>query len=194
MRASARIPLPAGRYGLKPALPNESGSVHGERGWSSDDANADTRPGGGDGGDRGIGLPGWDIFGRPATTAGAGIAQADAGGSPQSAAPVQPAKDEGGVRSIELPAVALELPAGPGRDTITGACAFCHSNQYILMQPRFTRPQWTAEVDKMRKTYGAPLTDPQAADAVEYLVSVRGTEVPHRRSQRSERTLCDPQP
>jgi hypothetical protein len=115
---------------------------------------------------------------RPTASAGAGIAQADAGGSPQSAAPVQPAKDEGGVRSIELPTVAADLPPGPGRDTITGACAFCHSNQYILMQPRFTRPQWTAEVDKMRKTYGAPLTDPQAAEAVNYLAAVRGTEEP----------------
>jgi hypothetical protein len=124
--------------------------------------------------------------GRPAArTAGnapAAVAQADAsapaaaGGAPAAAAPVQPAKDEAGVRSIELPAVALDLPPGPGRDTVTGACAFCHSNRYITLQPRFTRQQWTAEVDKMRKTYGAPLTDPQATEAVEYLVSVRGTD------------------
>jgi hypothetical protein len=33
-------------------------------------------------------------------------------------------------------------------------------------------------VDKMRKTYGAPLTDPQAAEAVEYLVSIRGADAP----------------
>jgi hypothetical protein len=118
--------------------------------------------------------------GRPASGGSAteAIARADAGGPPQVAAPVQPAKDEAGVRSIELPAVALDLPPGPGRDTITGACAFCHSNRYITLQPRFTRAQWTAEVDKMRKTYGAPLTDPQAAEAVEYLVSIRGTDGP----------------
>ena len=77
-----------------------------------------------------------------------------------------------------MPAVAVELPPGPGRDTITGACAFCHSNRYITLQPRFTRQQWTAEVDKMRKTFGAPLADPQAAEAVNYLVAIRGTEEP----------------
>ena len=82
------------------------------------------------------------------------------------------------MRSIELPAIAPDLPPGPGRDTITGACAFCHSNRYVTLQPRFTRQQWTAEVDKMRKTYGAPLTDPQAAEAVEYLASIRGADGP----------------
>jgi hypothetical protein len=114
----------------------------------------------------------------PTANAVAAVAQADPNAAPRADAPVQPAKDEAGVRSIELPTVAADLPPGPGRDTITGACAFCHSNQYILMQPRFTRPQWTAEVDKMRKTYGAPLTDPQAAEAVNYLAAVRGTEEP----------------
>jgi hypothetical protein len=119
-----------------------------------------------------------ETSGRPAASAVAAVAQAEASDAPHAAAAVQPATDEGGVRSIELPAITVNLPPAPGRDTITGACAFCHSNQYILMQPRFTRPQWTAEVDKMRKTYGAPLTDPQAADAINYLVAVRGTEVP----------------
>src|SRR4051794_27237011 len=84
--------------------------------------------------------------GRPASGATEAVARADAAGSPQVAVPVHPAKDEAGVRSIELPAVAVELPPGPGRDTIPGACAFCHSNRYITLQPRFTRQQWTAEV------------------------------------------------
>jgi hypothetical protein len=107
------------------------------------------------------------------------ISDAGANGQPKAAAaPAVPAKEEAGVRSIELPAVAADLPPGPGRDSITGACAFCHSNRYITLQPRFTRQQWTAEVDKMRKTYGAPLTDPQAAEAVEYLVSIRGADGP----------------
>ena len=82
------------------------------------------------------------------------------------------------MRSIELPAVPVDLPPGPGRETVTGACAFCHSNRYITLQPRFTRQQGTAEVDKMRKTYGAPLTDPQAAEAVNYLVLIRGADEP----------------
>jgi sulfite dehydrogenase (cytochrome) subunit B len=82
----------------------------------------------------------------------------------------------GGVHSITLPAMQPELPAGPGRDTAAATCVICHSTRYITMQPRFSRAAWTAEVDKMRKTFGAPLTDAQAAEVVNYLVAIRGAE------------------
>jgi len=85
-----------------------------------------------------------------------------------------PAEQAGGVHTITLPAMQPDLPAGPNRDTVAGTCAICHSTRYITMQPAFTRAVWTAEVDKMRKTYGAPLTDAQAAQAVDYLVAIRG--------------------
>src|SRR5438309_5781793 len=65
----------------------------------------------------------------------------------------------GGVHSITLPAMQPELPAGPGRDTVAATCVICHSTRYITMQPAFSRAAWTAEVDKMRKVFGAPLTD-----------------------------------
>src|SRR4051794_23425048 len=66
-----------------------------------------------------------------------------------------------GVRSIVLPTVPVDLPPGPGRDTVATACAFCHSNRYVTGQPRFPREKWAATVDKMRKTYGAPMSDQQ---------------------------------
>src|SRR5258708_5647647 len=68
----------------------------------------------------------------------------------------------GGVNGISLPAMQVELPAGRGRDTVSATCVICHSMRYITMQPPFSRAAWTAEVDKMRKTFGAPLTDAQA--------------------------------
>jgi cytochrome c5 len=85
-----------------------------------------------------------------------------------------PAEQAGGVHTITLPAMQPELPPGPNRDMVAGTCAICHSTRYITMQPAFTRAVWTAEVDKMRKTFGAPLTDAQAAQAVDYLVAIRG--------------------
>ena len=86
------------------------------------------------------------------------------------------AKTGGAVHEISLPAMPAELPAGPGRDTVAATCVICHSTRYITIQPRFSRAAWTAEVDKMRKTYGAPMTDAQAGEAVNYLVAIRGAE------------------
>ena len=42
------------------------------------------------------------------------------------------------------------------------------------MQPRFSPEVWTAEVQKMRKVFGAPVGDDQVEEIVNYLVSVRG--------------------
>jgi len=42
------------------------------------------------------------------------------------------------------------------------------------MQPPFSKEAWTASVDKMRKTFGAPITNEQAATIVDYLVTIRG--------------------
>jgi cytochrome c5 len=82
----------------------------------------------------------------------------------------------GGVHEIALPAMQVEWPPGPGRDTVSATCVICHSTRYITMQPRFSRAAWMAEVDKMRKTFGAPLTDAQAVEVVNYLVAIRGAE------------------
>lgn len=79
-----------------------------------------------------------------------------------------------GVKSIELPSMATELPPGPGRDTVAVSCVLCHSPRYITTQPPFKRAVWVAEVDKMRKAYGAPVEEAQVAEIVDYLVAIRG--------------------
>ena len=43
-----------------------------------------------------------------------------------------------------------------------------------MMQPNFPRKTWIAEVDKMKKVYGAPIQDEQVEPMVNYLVSIRG--------------------
>ena len=85
------------------------------------------------------------------------------------------------VHTITLPQVQPDLPPGRGRDSVNAACVICHSTRYITIQPRFPRATWTAEVEKMRKTYGAPVSDAQAKDFVEYLVSIRGAVGPTTR-------------
>ena len=80
-----------------------------------------------------------------------------------------------GVHTITLPSLPPDLPDGPGKQAVLDRCVVCHSPRYITMQPPFSRTVWTNEVDKMRKTFGAPVADEQVEDIVNYLVSVRGT-------------------
>jgi hypothetical protein len=82
------------------------------------------------------------------------------------------------VHMITLPSLASDLPPGPGRDVTQAACTLCHSSRYILNQPSFPRKKWADEVEKMRKTYGAPIGDPQVPQIVEYLDAIRGADEP----------------
>lgn len=80
------------------------------------------------------------------------------------------------VHSIVLPDVPEpDLPDGPGRAALTGACSTCHTLRYVLDQPPLPRRAWTAEVDKMRKVYKAPFPEELSAPIVDYLVVVHGT-------------------
>ena len=81
------------------------------------------------------------------------------------------------VRTIALPQVAApDLPDGPGLETFNIACTLCHSARYLTMQPRFSQKVWEAELDKMKKTYGAPFTDEQGKQVLQFLLAVRGPE------------------
>jgi mono/diheme cytochrome c family protein len=80
-----------------------------------------------------------------------------------------------GVRSITLPATDMPaMPPGPGMATFMSACVLCHTPRYVLMQPPFPKKTWMAEVDKMKKVYGAPILEDQVEPLVSYLVAIRG--------------------
>ncbi len=79
------------------------------------------------------------------------------------------------VRSIELPQVHTELRAGHGKEKVEALCGLCHSLDYITMQPRFSRSQWTAVANKMVKVMGAPISEDDAKIIVDYLVKDYGT-------------------
>jgi cytochrome c5 len=91
-------------------------------------------------------------------------------------AKAEPAKVVNGVRSVPAyPVVWPEMPAGPNKDVYLANCVTCHSQRYVLMQPPFSRKVWQAEVEKMKKTYGATTMDDKVIpQIVDYLMAVRG--------------------
>jgi len=100
------------------------------------------------------------------------------GRRPTAAQPKPAAAPDTGPHTITLPQMEPNLPPGAGRETVLAACVICHTTRYITMQPTFTRAAWTAEVEKMRKVFGAPMSNEQAAQVVDYLVAIRGAAEP----------------
>jgi hypothetical protein len=63
------------------------------------------------------------------------------------------------------------MAAGDGRQEVDAYCNTCHSPIYITMQPPLKADTWTAEVNKMEKTYGAEIPDDAHQKIVHYLQS-----------------------
>ena len=78
-----------------------------------------------------------------------------------------------------LPNETATLKPGPGAEAANGQCLTCQSAEYITTQPR-DKPVafWKAEVEKMRKVYGAPIPDDQIDVIAEYLVRSYGAVSP----------------
>jgi hypothetical protein len=69
-----------------------------------------------------------------------------------------------------------KLAPGPHMDLAQVQCQFCHSTDYIVMQPRGSAKQWEAVVTKMIKVFGAPISEADAKAITEYLTSAYGPE------------------
>ena len=81
-------------------------------------------------------------------------------------------------KQITLPAETAELPVSelPGYQLATQKCVMCHSVDYIRYQPPgMNQDQWTAEVAKMKRAYGAWLTEADIKSIGAYLAVVYGT-------------------
>lgn len=66
------------------------------------------------------------------------------------------------------------LTPAPGSDVTQTQCQFCHSTDYIVMQPRGDAKQWEGVVTKMIKVFGAPVSDADARTIAEYLARAYG--------------------
>jgi sulfite dehydrogenase (cytochrome) subunit B len=66
----------------------------------------------------------------------------------------------------------LQLKDGPGRDLTQSHCAICHSLDYIPGNaPALDRGGWQKEIQKMRERFGAPVTDAEAQQILDYLAA-----------------------
>jgi mono/diheme cytochrome c family protein len=75
---------------------------------------------------------------------------------------------------IAIPAVAQEKPVelkkAPGLDKVEGNCSGCHSLDYIVMNSPYPNATlWDAEVAKMIKAFGAPISEADAKVIADYL-------------------------
>ena len=75
---------------------------------------------------------------------------------------------------LAVPAMAdekpIELKKAPGLEKVEGNCAACHSLDYIQMNSPFLNAAlWDAEVTKMIKAFGAPISDADAKGIADYL-------------------------
>ncbi|HEY1459159.1 MAG TPA: cytochrome c [Casimicrobiaceae bacterium] len=69
----------------------------------------------------------------------------------------------------------IVLKDGPGRDKVEANCGSCHSIDYIVTNsPFMNRQVWDAEVTKMIKAFGAPISDADAKEISEYLARSYG--------------------
>ena len=76
---------------------------------------------------------------------------------------------------IELPPESTSLKPAAGSDLAIRQCTTCHSADYVAIQPP-GKPLafWRAEVEKMKKVYGAPIRDDDVEPIAQYLARAYG--------------------
>lgn len=82
-----------------------------------------------------------------------------------------------GVRAAEL-----ELPAGPNRDLVYGACRTCHDLQYLKESAGIPRDAWSDLLDSMRQ-YGLRLPPGERGKILDYLATYLGPHPPPASAQ-----------
>jgi sulfite dehydrogenase (cytochrome) subunit B len=70
----------------------------------------------------------------------------------------------------------INLKAAPGVEQVEGNCGACHSLDYIEMNSPFLNAAgWNAEVTKMIKAFGAPISEADAKAIADYLAKNYGS-------------------
>lgn len=80
-----------------------------------------------------------------------------------------PTSSDGNYSVSSFPSVAPKLAEGEGQAETENFCATCHSTRYITMQPPLPAATWEVEVNKMTKTFGAPIPEASAKKIISYL-------------------------
>jgi mono/diheme cytochrome c family protein len=67
---------------------------------------------------------------------------------------------------------AIQLRDGSWRDLTAARCAICHSLDYIPGNaPVLDRAGWQKVIQKMRERFGAPITDEESQQILDYLAA-----------------------
>lgn len=82
----------------------------------------------------------------------------------------------GSLSVINIVSETPELPEHKGKDVFINYCGICHSLQYILIQPKFTKKVWEDEVHKMVEKYGAPISPEISTQVVDYIMALQAKE------------------
>jgi len=70
------------------------------------------------------------------------------------------------------PQEVIQLRDGAGRELIVSRCIVCHSLEYIPSNaPAMDRGGWQKTIQKMRGRFGAPISDEEAAQILDYLAA-----------------------
>jgi sulfite dehydrogenase (cytochrome) subunit B len=73
-------------------------------------------------------------------------------------------------RAWAAPEESSQLKEGAGRDLTVGRCMICHSLEYIPSNaPAMNRAAWQKTIQKMKDRFGAPITDEEAKQILDYL-------------------------
>jgi hypothetical protein len=83
-------------------------------------------------------------------------------------------QDKNSVHTITLPVIDVKLKPGVGQEKTSTLCNICHSLHYITMQPALPKATWSAEVNKMIKVMGAPISEEDAKIITTYLSTSYG--------------------
>ena len=72
--------------------------------------------------------------------------------------------------AVAAAAEVTDLSEGAGRDLTVGRCIICHSVEYIPSNaPAMNRSAWQKTIQKMKDRFGAPITDEEAKQILDYL-------------------------
>lgn len=74
--------------------------------------------------------------------------------------------------SVDFPNDDAGYPAGPHADVINANCTGCHSAAMALYQPRLSADAWRKEVEKMRTSFDAPVSESDVPAIVAYLTAM----------------------
>ena len=74
--------------------------------------------------------------------------------------------------SVSFPTSSQIFPGGARANIANANCLTCHSADMVLTQPKLSESDWTAEVNKMRTVYQAPIKESDVPAIVAYLATL----------------------